>query len=896
MNLKNFWKDIMNRELSLQVRMFRLFTTLALAGFGIGILGAFAAGEDLLTLILPMAVLFFLLLGITQWTVKYNKIQAGAVIIAFFVVYVALPVNFFNAGGVLSGGPIWFLFGVMYVCMNVYGRVKYFFLGSCAAIFTGCYYMAYFYPETISEYTQDALFVDSAISLSVISVLLAVMILFQNAIYRSENSLARQQKREIEELNRAQNRFFSTMSHEIRTPINTIIGLNEMILREDIPDEVAEDARNIQGASKMLLALINDILDMSKIESGSMDIVPVDYDLGEMLSDLVNMIWVKAREKGLAFHVNVDQRAPARLYGDEVRIKQVLINLLNNAVKYTAEGSVTLSIQCEETQEGSVNMVYSVADTGMGIKKESLPYLFTAFKRVDEGKNRYIEGTGLGLSIVKQLVELMGGTVSVNSIYTKGSTFVITLPQGVSGLSQIGKFDLEGKHDMNRREHYRQSFEAPEARILIVDDNEMNLMVAGKLLRDTRVQIKTVTSGAACLQETARTKYDVIFMDHMMPEMDGIECLHRIRKQTEELNGHTPVVVLTANAGGKNRILYERAGFDGYLLKPVSGKQMEMELLRQLPKELVSIRYHEDAGTPEELLFVHNAKLPVMISTDSVCDLPAELAEQYRIVVMPYHVYTEEGDFMEGIEVETDGLMSYIGDRGRKAHSEPPKISEYEDFFADNLTKARHMIHISMGKRSSRGYANACEAAEAFDNVQVIDSGHLSSGMGLIVLRTAEYAAEGSHTPEEIADFAQSLAKRTVTTFMVEDTEYLVRSGRLSPRVSKLCKALTIYPKLGMRNSKITLAGILAGSRESRWKNYIDGVLRHAGGIDTRLLFITHVGLTPEELREIEKEALRKAPFEEVIYCQATAAIATNCGSGAFGLLFMRSAGGGNED
>lgn len=677
------------------------------------------------------------------------------------------------------------------------------------------------------------------------------------------------------------------MSHEIRTPINTIIGLNEMILREDISDEVAADAKNIQGASKMLLALINDILDMSKIESGNMDIVPVDYDLGEMLSDIVNMIWIRAREKGLAFHVDVDEKIPSKLYGDEVRIKQILINVLNNAVKYTSEGSVTLSIQCEELEPGRINMVYSVADTGMGIKKESMPYLFSVFKRVDEEKNRYIEGTGLGLSIVRQLAELMGGTVTVNSIYTKGSTFVITLPQGVSGEKRIGKLDLEARHDRNRREQYMPSFEAPGAHVLVVDDNKMNLMVAEKLLRDTKVQVKTVESAALCLKETAHTKYDVIFMDHMMPEMDGIECMHEIRKQTGDINGNTPVVILTANAGGENRALYEREGASGYLPKPVTGKQLEAELMRHLPKDLVTIIHEAEGDEPEADLFAHKTKVSIMISTDSVCDLPADLIEKYQIAVMPYRVYTDDGEFLEGVEVETDGLLSYIVTGEKKAHSEPPKTADYERFFADNLAKAQHIIHISMAKNASGGYGYASAAAESFDNVQVVNSGHLSSGMGLIVLRAAQQAAVGGMTVEQIVAFTKGMKKRASTTFMVESTEYLTRSGRLAPSLNKICKSLMVYPKLGMRNSKIDMVGLLSGSKERRWKQYINNTLKHGNRIDKRLLFITHVGLTHHELQEIENQVLCKVAFENVIYYQATSAIAINCGPGSFGLLFL---------
>lgn len=641
MNLKKLFKSIGDQNLSLQERLFRLIMMIGLIGLGVGIIIGAIAGEDI-TNTVALIIAFGCFAAITYFTIHYHRTQVGAIITAGILIYIVLPYNFLTTGGIYGGAPIWFLFGMVYVCLVVEKKAKYIFLVSSYILYGACYYLAYTRPDMILQHTTQMAYTDSLMTLVVVSSLTCGMIVFQNAIYRSENATARRQKKEIEELNQAQNRFFSSMSHEIRTPINTIIGLNEMILREDVSEEVAADAKSIQGASKMLLTLINDILDMSKLESGAMEIVPVAYNVGDMLSDVVNMIWVRAREKGLEFHVNVDQNMPSRLLGDEVRIKQILINVLNNAVKYTSEGSVTLSIQCKKLEDKEASISYSVTDTGMGIKKENIPFLFSAFKRVDEEKNRHIEGTGLGLSIVKSLVKLMDGDIAVNSVYTKGSTFVITLPQKIVSESKIGDLNLETRHSMNGREHYKQSFEAPNACILIVDDNETNLMVAEKLLRDTKVQINTATSGAECLKKTLQIRYDVIFMDHLMPGMDGIECLHAIRSQTGGLNQNTPIVILTANAGGENQTLYRREGFDGYLLKPVSGIQMEMELLRHLPEELLSQKNTEtSAGMVETPVLAHSKKILVMISTESVCDLPKNLVKKNNIAVVPYRVCTE---------------------------------------------------------------------------------------------------------------------------------------------------------------------------------------------------------------------------------------------------------------
>lgn len=877
---------IWDHTLELQERRFRLFVSIGLTGLAAGIAVSAISGKNI-TNVISLCIAFAVFLGIACLAIHYHKIHMGAVIIATIIIYFLAPFNFVTAGGIYGGAPIWFLLGVVYVCLVVEGKIKYVFLMSSFVIVLVCYYVAYCYPSLINQHTLEMVYADSLMALIVVAGLTCSMILFQNAIYRSENEIAQKQKKEIEELNRAQNRFFSSMSHEIRTPINTIIGLNEMILREDVSEEVAADAKSIQGAGKMLLTLINDILDMSKMESGKMDIVPVAYNVGAMLSDIVNMIWVRAREKGLAFHIDVDQSMPAQLLGDEVRIKQILINLLNNAVKYTQEGSVTLSIQCKTVHQGLAQVSYSITDTGMGIRKESIPHLFSAFKRVDKEKNRYIEGTGLGLSIVKQLAELMGGEIAVNSVYTKGSTFVVTLPQEIIGEDEIGELNLEARHAMNVREHYKQSFEAPKAHVLIVDDNETNLMVEEKLLRDTKVQIETVTSGAQCLTKTLQNRYDVILMDHLMPEMDGIECLHAIRTQTGGLNQNIPVVILTANAGGENQALYRREGFDGYLLKPVSGIQLETELLRHLPGELVSMMNEaSSAGITETPVLEHKKKMAVMISTDSVCDLPRHLVEKYQIAIMPYLVLTEGGAFLDSVEAETDGILSYISEQGKQARSEAPSVADYEDFFANQLTKAQRIVHITMAQKVSEGYANAVEASKTFDNVMVIDSGHLSSGMGLMVLRVAEYAAEGM-TVDLILEKIKGMKQCVSTSFIVDSTEYLARSGRVSSRINTVCKAFLLHPVLILKNSSMKVGAIRIGTRNYVWKKYIISTLRTMREIDTNTLFITHAGLTKEELTEIAKQVRNKVAFKNVIYQKASSAISTNCGPGTFGLLFM---------
>lgn len=886
MNLKKMISPITDSNVPLQERLFRLLTMVGLTGMALAVLIGVLSEENETNSIgmgLGIAVLF----AITYVSIRFHKIQTGAVIMGGILVFLVAPFNFLSSGGLYGGGSSWYVLAMVFIALVVEKKAKYILIASGLAVGWAFYLVAYKHPSVLGIHTTKMAYFDSGISVTVVSILICGMILFQNYLFRSANKTTQQQKQEIEELNRAQNRFFSSMSHEIRTPINTIIGLNEMILRETASDEVAADAKNIQAASKMLLALINDILDMSKMESGKMDIVPVSYDVGVMLSDIVNMIWVRAKEKGLEFHIDVDPTLPSQLLGDEVRVKQVLINVLNNAVKYTREGSVTLSIQYRKLENGSAQVIYSVTDTGMGIKKENLPYLFSAFKRVDEEKNHYIEGTGLGLSIVKQLVDLMDGDISVNSVYTKGTTFVITLPQEIVSEKEIGEIDFEARHMMNEKKYYKTSFEAPRARILIVDDNETNLMVEEKLLRDTKVRTETVDSGAGCLQRTLQNQYDVILMDHLMPGMDGIECLNEIRTQKGGLNRETPVVILTANVSGEDQQMYKREGFDGYLAKPVTGGQLEAELIRHLPRELVTLMNVQDSLGVLERPFVERAKKKafLLISTDSVSDLPEKLTDNEKIAVMPYRVVTQGGEFIDGQETETDGVLSYIR-KGKRAHSEAPGTADYEAFFAEQLTKAQYVIHLTMTGKVSKGYENALEASKSFDNVEVIDTGHLSSGMGLIVLQAAAAAAEGM-PPEAVIEKVRQMRSQVSTSFIVDDTEYLLRAGRISPWINTICKAFMVHPMLELKNSKMVVGAIKIGTKKMAWKKYIESALKNEGRIDKELLFLTHAGLSYGELQEIEAAVREKITFEKIIYQKASPAISINCGTGAFGLLFM---------
>ncbi|MBE5913454.1 MAG: response regulator [Pseudobutyrivibrio ruminis] len=389
--------------------------------------------------------------------------------------------------------------------------------------------------------------------------------------------------------NEAKSYFLSTMSHDIRTPMNAIVGMNEMILRDSHDEEILMYSENIRAAGNTLLRIINDILDFSKIEAGKMEIINVDYNCASLLNDIVNMVQRKADEKNLTFKLDVDPNIPRCLHGDEIRIKQVITNILSNAVKYTKEGGVTFSIKSSKCEDNPdyVMLHVSVEDTGIGIKSEDLGKLFAAFERIDEKNNRNIEGTGLGMAIAQRFLNMMGSSIQVESEYGRGSVFSFDLKQKVVKWEPLGEFDAAYKSFLKEREQYKVQFVAPDARILVVDDNEINLKVFVNLLRETKIQIDTAESGDACLTLFKRNFYDVIFLDHMMPDKDGIETIKEMKECNDTPNAKTPVICLTANAVSGMREMYINAGFDDYLTKPIDTGRLENMLLTYLSSDLI---------------------------------------------------------------------------------------------------------------------------------------------------------------------------------------------------------------------------------------------------------------------------------------------------------------------
>ena len=577
-------RELMKEELPIQHKLLNLILSAAFCGGVISLIASIVLQLELIASLIVAALIA--VVGFCLWIANAKKKpQVAAIVIAFTANMILLPMMYFTSGGMYSGMPIWLLLGLIFSWLILQGRawVIMYTMNVIAAV--GCMLIEMWHPEfVIPIESRTAVYFDMIQSIVIVSWIFGGIFKFQTHVYE-------EQRKQVLKANAAKSEFLANMSHEIRTPINAVVGMNEMILRECEDSGIREYAVNIQGASRTLLSLINDILDLSKIEAGKMEIVDNQYKLSSVLNDVVNMVQLKIEQKHLEFVVEVEQTLPDCLFGDEVRIRQVLVNVLNNAVKYTKEGSVKFRVQGERVQDDSVNLKFVISDTGIGIREEDMGKLFKNFERLDQKENHNVEGTGLGLSITHKMLEIMHGTLAVESVYGEGSTFTIVLPQKIVGEESVGDFETKYRDYVQTVRTYQESFTAPDAKILVVDDNEMNLFVVASLLKKTKMEIVCCDRGDKCLELVKKNVFDVILLDHMMPGLDGIETMKRMKTLEGNLCKDTPVIALTANAIVGVREMYLQEGFDDYLSKPIEAEKLEKKLKRYIaPEKILMVR------------------------------------------------------------------------------------------------------------------------------------------------------------------------------------------------------------------------------------------------------------------------------------------------------------------
>lgn len=588
---------IMSDELDVKHKLQNMLLVISILGSAISIIVEFFNSDGFMNKLLSMICLLSLTAAFYVSAVLKKK-TAGTMIVFIAVNIIIFPLMFFFNGGVYSGMPTWLTFGLIYPWLVCEGTmcVVIFAINSFATIV--CFCVQYWFPDRFTLPNKIDLtkwiIIDSVQVIILVATILGIAIKYQVYIYNKQQKKMLEQENKLRDAmkladksNAAKSDFLVRMSHEIRTPINAVLGMDEMILRESNDETILGYATNIQSAGQLLLAVINDVLDFSRIESGKLELIPAEYSIQQMMNDCYNMIVMRAEKKNLLLEVHNNPNMPSRLIGDEIRVRQMIINLLTNAVKYTSAGKITMTLDFQRTSEKSIILKVSVRDTGMGISPENQQELFSDFNRFDETNTRNIEGTGLGLSITKRLVEKMGGTIGVESTVGVGSNFWFEIPQEIALDTSTGYFSANRANSSEINRDYHEKFQAPAARILVVDDVKLNIDVLKGLLKSTRVRVDAAYSGIECLGLVQKNSYDLIFMDHVMPEMDGIQTFQYMKKLVDCPNHNVPVIALTANAMAGAKEEYTALGFSDYLAKPVQSDKLEQLLMEYLPADLI---------------------------------------------------------------------------------------------------------------------------------------------------------------------------------------------------------------------------------------------------------------------------------------------------------------------
>lgn len=643
-----------------------------------------------------------------------NQLRNATITICFVVCIILFPVMYFTSGGISCGMVCWFLLGIVFIFMLLEGTDFIFMLVTDIGIIICCYIVSYFHPEYVLQLEDTGvIYADVVQSLLITSLSIGAIIKFQANIYHklyadiADNNdqlmvktlAAKKAERQALEASQSKTSFLANMSHEIRTPINTIMGMDEMILRETKERQVESYALDIKTASLTLLSLINDILDVTKIESGKMTIVEGQYSFMSLMHDILNMTNVRAREKGLDVNVDVDSRVPCQLVGDDIRIRQILTNILTNAVKYTPKGHIDVSVKVKSIDGDMVELTFAVKDTGIGIKREDMDRLFKNFERLELSRNRNIEGAGLGMAITQNLLALMGTSLKVESHYGQGSTFSFNLQQKIAGSQPVGDFGQRLAR-MNAAYQYKSSFYAPNAHFLIVDDNAMNRTVFVALLKETGVQITEAAGGQECLQLICKQHFDMIFLDHMMPGMDGMETFKAMGSLAGNKCMDTPVIALTANAVAGAKEEYLSAGFHGFLAKPIVSSQLERTVIDFLPAELIEIRSEESENKTAAASQDQADKLPAIEGID--WDYALSHIPQAQVLLETAR------DFGKSLPQEADEIKGYVLDLTR-----PGALDEY-----------RIKVHSLKGLANTVGatglgaLARLCESAAKDKNIE----------------------------------------------------------------------------------------------------------------------------------------------------------------------------------
>ncbi len=603
--MKNFMDKIKDffdiRKKGMRLVSFNVIVVIALLGCLFSVALALASFLPLQPV--PILIAAILIASFPFYLANYRgKLVLASNVMVVAVCFILFPAVFFVRGGIESGMSSWFALGILFIFLLLDGVNFVLMLSLDAIVVAGCYWISYRFPQLVQGHMlRSSFFLDVVQGIFTTTLAVGMILKVQAWIQKQQGNVleeknkqllemtqkAKRAQRDAEVANHSKSNFLANMSHEIRTPINTVLGMNEMILRQTTEENTRSLAQDIRTSTESLLEIVNEILDFSRIESGKMQLMEDDYELRDVLHDTATAFDLRAKEKGLYLHLDIDEQLPSMYRGDSLRLRQIINNIMSNAIKYTREGGIRFSVSGYQEEDSEI-LHFEIEDTGVGIHEEDMQRLFEAFERIDEKSNRNIEGTGLGMAITANLLDMMGTTLQVKSTFGEGTMFCFDLKQRVKDWTPMGIFEAqERKDDSNQKQEF--TFIAPDISILLVDDNAMNRKVFCKLLKHTQMQIDEADNGFTCLEMVKKKHYDLIFLDHMMPELDGVETFSYMQSMQENLCKDTPVIVLTANAiiGAKEQ--YLKIGFRDYLSKPIDPRLLENLIVEQLLLQNINV-------------------------------------------------------------------------------------------------------------------------------------------------------------------------------------------------------------------------------------------------------------------------------------------------------------------
>jgi signal transduction histidine kinase/DNA-binding response OmpR family regulator len=687
-------------DLPLQGRLLNLICVFGFCAVLVAMFSHIIEGSSPYAIYILLAMVVVIVI-VTWLFNKYRLYRVGSWLAVISFGDILFPLLFFATGGVNGGMAAHFVLGITLCFMLMQGRALLFLVLLQSVVTIACYLTNAFYPEMFISLTDYQRYIDILQTILVSGLFIGFILIFQMRIYREERQKAN-------DAIKAKSEFLAGVSHEIRTPLNAIIGLGELEMRKALPADTLENLSKMQSSGNILLGIINDLLDISKIESGRFELVPAEYDVPSMINDTVSLNIVRIGSKPIEFELDLADGLPVRLFGDELRIKQVLNNLLSNAFKYTRAGKVTLSVSGSRDGD-SYLLICEITDTGIGIREEDIGRLFTEYNKLDMASNRHIEGTGLGLSICRNLVELMGGKVEVRSVYGEGSVFTVSLKQGI--VNDLIMNDATTKNLMsfnynaerNTRSKNLVLTQMPYGRVLVVDDIVTNLDVARGILLPYGLTVDCVDSGreAVRLVRGEEPRYDLIFMDHMMPEMDGIETVRVIREEIgSEYAKNVPIIALTANALAGNDNMFKERGFQDFLSKPIDIMKMDVALnawVRDIEREKAYFAAEAAAKTEAE------------VKTEA-----APIAQKHKVTSL-------SGVSIEGLDME-DGLRRlggresiYITILRSFAKGTPALLDRVRDCDTESLPDYTIAVHGIKGSCRNVGAKALGDEAEALE-------------------------------------------------------------------------------------------------------------------------------------------------------------------------------------